>query len=126
MIIHSIQAREYFAFPCQRRASMLQGELPDTGFEYWANGPVCGAFHDAPWPRVIMGHFAVKPHAKGFADDAARCILREVWAHYNPARIVGWMKESNRAGLAFVRRLGFQIDGRMPLAEPVVIVGWSG
>jgi hypothetical protein len=126
MIISPGQAMEYFGLPCQRRASMLGGDLPVDGVEYWAKGPVCGAFHDAPWPGVIMGHFAVKPYAKGFAEEPARCILRAIWAHHNPARIVGWMKESNRAGLAFVRRLGFEIDGRMPMAQPVVMMGWAG
>lgn len=125
MRITPAEAQAFYAFPCQRRASMLAGDLPTKGVEYWAHGPVCGAFHDAHWPGVLMGHFAVKPHAKGFADEPARCILREVWSHHKPARITGWMKQSNRAGLAFVRRLGFQIDGIMPLAEPVVIIGWS-
>ena len=34
------------------------------------------------------------------------------------------LKESNRAVLAMSRRVGFEVDGRLPLAEPVTLLGW--
>lgn len=119
------EAREYFADRSQQQASRITPEtLPDEGFEYWADEGVCGAFHKAPWQGVWMAHYGVKPEQWGRTTEPARRILRAFWAHHQPERIVGWTLESNRAALAFARRIGFEIDGRMDLVEPVVMQGW--
>ena len=120
-------ARPFFDHPTQRRgASVDPAELHDNGILYRACGPVCGAFHAAPWPGVWMAHYGVKPEAWGQARDPARAILRAFWDEMQPARIVGWTKESNRAAIAFARRIGFTVDGRLDLQGGAVIMqGWT-
>lgn len=118
------EAAPFFAHPSQRKAAMLDdGPLPDF-CEYRASGGVCGAFHPAFWPGVWMGHIGVLPQAWGQVDEAAARIVADFAAEQNAARIVGWVKESNRAMLAMCRRIGFEIDGRLPLDEPVAMLGW--
>lgn len=120
-------ARAYFTHPSQRRGAMIApNDLPAEGVEYWAKDGVCLIFHDAPWPGVIMVHVGALPSAWGRADEPAKAILRAAWDYYRPARIVAWMKESNRAVLAFAKRTGFTVDGRMDLPEPVIMQGWVG
>jgi hypothetical protein len=119
------QARPYFWHKSQLIGDGKVDDLHDDGFAYFATGGVCGMFHDLPWPGVIAGHFGVLREAWGAAVEPAREILHSVWVTYRPTRIVGWMIETNRAGLAFVRRLGFVVDGRMPLPEPVIMMGWK-
>ena len=100
-------------------------ELPEEGFEYWADGPICGVFHRAPWPRVWMLHYAAKPEGWGGLVEPSRRVLREFWAHHSPQRIVGWTDARNRAALALTRRVGFEEDGRMQLdGHEVVMTGW--
>lgn len=85
---------------------------------------VCGAFHQHLWPRVWMVHVGMLKEAKGRGDEAAMAILRAFSVEVGAERIIGWVKESNRAVLAMSRRVGFEIDGRLPLAEPVIMLGW--
>jgi RimJ/RimL family protein N-acetyltransferase len=118
-------ARAYFAHPSQQRASMIDADdLPAEGVEYWAKDGVCGLFHPANWQGVWMAHYGVKPEAWGHAIAPAKAILTAFWNEKQPARVIGWTKESNRAALAFARRLGFTVDGRMDLPEPVIMQGW--
>lgn len=83
---------------------------------YWADGPVCGAFRDFCWPRVLDAHVGVKPEGWGRTVPHARSILTAVWDFYRPDLIVALTDETNRATLAFNRRLGFEVFGTMPLA----------
>lgn len=119
------EARGFFAHPSQLRWSMLGGldDLPEW-VDYRASGGVCGAFHLAPWPGVVMGHIGVKLEAWGRVDADALAILSEVWGDYRPQRIAGWVMERNRPMASLARRLGFELDGRLPLAEPVLCFGW--
>jgi hypothetical protein len=115
-------AREYFAHPTQQKGSMVTPErLPEAGVIYAAKGGVCVCFHDAHWPGVAMVHHAVKPEVWGKADAPALEILHWFCGLYKPETIIGWTKESNRAALAFARRLGFEEYGRLELPSGAVI-----
>jgi hypothetical protein len=118
------EAAPYFAHPSQQRASGVIGE-PEEWMHYRALNDVCGAFHLNLWPGVWMGHIAVKPTGWGRSDQDVTAILQGFATETGAARIIGWVRESNRAMLALCRRVGFEIDGRLPLAEPVVMIGWS-
>jgi RimJ/RimL family protein N-acetyltransferase len=121
------EARPYFDHPSQRKGGMVDpANLHDDGIEYLIHmGGVCGAFHAAQWPGVWMAHYGMQPRAWGFAVGPALDILRTFWMAKQPERIIGWTKESNRAALAFAKRLGFEIDGRMDLPSgPVILQGW--
>jgi RimJ/RimL family protein N-acetyltransferase len=120
------EARAFFADRTQQVASMITpDQLPADGVEYWADEGVCGAFHLAPWPGVWMAHYGVKPSQWGKTIPPARRILYAFWKAKQPDRIVGWTLESNRAAISFARRLGFVVDGRLDLKEPVIMQGWS-
>ena len=96
--------------------------LPDNPlFQYWADSGVCGVFHPGNWPGVWMAHYGVKPEAWGKTKAPALRILRAFWGAEKPELIIGWTKESNRAALAFARRLGFQVHGEMDLPSGKVI-----
>ena len=120
-------ARPFFDHPTQRRGAAVDpADLHDNGIFYRALGGVCGAFHLAPWPGVWMAHYGVQPSSWGRAVEPARLILRAFWAEQQPDRIIGWTKESNRAALAFARRVGFTVDGRLDLPSGTVIMqGWK-
>ena len=116
------EARRYWDHP---KSGVAPEDLPDY-VEYWANGPVCVAFHRAPWEGVWMAHYAVRPEGRGRAVAPALEVLEAFWAEREPLRIIGWTKESNRLACAFARRLGFQIDGRMDLPTGAVLMqGWA-
>lgn len=90
---------------------------------YMAAGGVCGAFHAHLWPGVYMGHLGALPGVRR-VDGAALAILRAYADEVGAERIIGWVRQSNRPMLALCRRIGFETDGMMPLAEPVALVGW--
>lgn len=119
-------ARAYFDHPSQRKGGMVNpDDLHDNGIEYRIYGGVCAALHAAQWPGVWMAHVGVLPAAWGRAVGPARTILEWIWETKEPERIIGWTKESNRAALAFAKRLGFETDGRMDLPSgPVILQGW--
>lgn len=120
------QAKTYFTTKTQLRGLKSADDLPESGVEYRAIGPVLGLFHCAPWPRVWMGHFAVKPEGWGSTIAPAKQILIEFWEEVQPDRIIGWTDKSNRAALSFTRRLGFVVDGEMPLpGGHVILQGWA-
>lgn len=116
------EARAYFAHPSQQKASMITpDQLPETGVIYYAKDGVCVCFHDAHWPRVVMAHYAVKPEVWGKAIGPARAILAAFRADHQPEAIIGWTAETNRAAVAFARRLGFEEYGRLELPSGTVI-----
>lgn len=121
------EAKPFFADKSQHFAGITPDRLPaGPEFQYWVSGPVCGIFHLAPWPDVWMGHYGVKPEGWGRTVGHGREILSAFWATEKPERIVGWTPESNRAALAFARRLGFEIDGEMDLPSGKIIMqGWT-
>ncbi len=90
---------------------------------YRACDGFCGAFHMHLWPGVWMGHMGALPGVRR-VDAAAKAILQAFALESGAERIIGWINEKNRPALALCRRLGFEIDGRLPLAEPVCMVGW--
>ena len=90
---------------------------------YRAKDGLCGAFHAHLWPNVWMGHLGALPGVVR-VDAAALAILRAFAAEVEAERIIGWVKQSNRPMLALCRRIGFETDGILPLAEPVVLTGW--
>jgi len=91
--------------------------------QYRAQDGLCGAFHAHLWPDVWMGHLGALPGVTR-VDAAALAILRAFAAEVGAKRVIGWVIESNRPMLALCRRVGFEIDGILPLARPVVMVGW--
>lgn len=125
MKISRDEARAFFAHPSQLRAAMLDSpdQLPES-LTYYAKGGVCLATHWGHWPGVLMGHIAALPSAWGRVTEPGLALLHEAWAAEQPERIVGWVKERNRAMCALCARLGMKIDGRLPLAEPVILYGW--
>lgn len=117
-------ARAFFAHPSQHLL-ITPENLPGEGFEYWAQGPICAVFHLAPWPGVWMAHYGAKPEGWGHLTEPARAVLREFWGARQPERIIGWTHETNRAALAFARRIGFERDGEMHLPSGKIITqGW--
>ena len=117
------EARAYFAHSTQLKASLLSSpdDLPETGVVYYATGGVCICFHDAHWPGVVMAHCAVLPEAWGSTVPAGKDILRQFTEDHSPQAIIGWIAETNRAALAFARRLGFEEYGRLELPSGAVI-----
>jgi hypothetical protein len=112
------EAAPYFQHPAQG----MVGD-PEEWMTYRAKDGLCGAFHAHLWPGVWMGHLGALPGVYR-VDAAALAVLRSFAAEVGAARIIGWVRESNRPMLALCKRIGFEIDGRLPLAEPVVLTGW--
>lgn len=96
--------------------------LPDEGFEYWADGPVCLVFHPAMWPGVWGVHVAIKPDGRGRAVEPAKRLLSQFWASHGASRIVAWIDETNRAVNAYADRCGFVNDGAFP---GIIMKGWT-
>ena len=120
------EARQYLAHPSQQIMDARPETLPVEGVEYYAVGPICGMFHRDHWPGVWMAHYAVKPEGWGLLTAPAKQILNEFWEAERPERIVGWTPASNRAALAFSKRIGFVVDGEMNLPSGKVIMqGWA-
>lgn len=113
------EARAYFAHPSQQLFGITPDALPAEGVEYWADGPLCGVFHCAPWPGCWMAHYAAKPEGWGRLDRHAKAILVAFWDDKQPAAIIGWTEKTNRAALAFARRIGFREDGDLPFVTQV-------
>lgn len=120
------EARKYFTHDSQKILGTDPDNLPEDGVEYWASGPICGVFHPAPWPDVWMAHYGVLPEGWGRLKSPAIEILTAFWREKQPKRIIGWTEETNRAAVAFARRLGFEKDGEMKLgSETVIMQGWA-
>lgn len=117
------EALPYFAHPSQARWNELKDDLADW-MQYRALNGVCIAFHPSLWPDVWMVHIGAMPQAWGRLDGDVKAILQDFAKEENAARLTAWVKESNRAVLALCRRIGWEIDGRLPLAEPVAMLGW--
>ena len=117
------EAREFFEHPSQWRSARPE-QLPESGFAYYASGPICGVFHDMPWPKVIGAHCGVKQEGWGKIVPHAKEILAMVWSDFQPDVIVAWTPESNRPTLAFNRRVGFIVDGYLPTPERTVMQSW--
>jgi len=118
-------AREYFAHPSQQLHGLHPDHLTDA-FVFYANGPICGAFHQMPWPGLWMAHYGAKPEGWGSLVRPAREILTQFAADTGAFRVLGWTLATNRAACAFARRLGFVEDGRMPTPDgDVIMTGWQ-
>ena len=100
------------------------GDIRDSDWmTFRACESVCVAFHQHLWPGVWMGHLGALREARGNTVGPVSAILRSFAAEVGAERIIGWVREDNRATLAMCRRAGFEIDGRMPLADPVILLG---
>lgn len=116
-LIGQPEARAFWSHPSQLEPGITADMLPDHGVEYWACGPICGAFRLGPWPGVFMADYGVKPEGWGRVTEPGRAILAAFWAARAPQLIVGWTDSTNRAALAFAKRLGFVVTGEMTLAN---------
>lgn len=114
------QAREYFTDP----ACGLVGDEPEDWMDFRALDGVCVAFHRHLWPGVWMGHLGALRDARGHTTEPAKAILQAYAAEVGAERIIGWVDHRNRPMLALAKRVGFEIDGVMPLASPVILLGW--
>jgi hypothetical protein len=125
MRISPADAVIYFAHPTQRRESFLpEGEAPPDWCVYYAKDGVCLAFHGQFWPGVYQVHIGVLPGTWGHTTEPVKVMLRQFAVDENAQRVVAWVKESNRAVIALARRCGFEIDGRVPVDIPALILGW--
>ena len=116
-------ARDYFTDITQQQETSVTPETLPEGpeYQYWAKDGVCGVFHAAHWPNVWMAHYGVMTSAWGKTRSPSIDILHAFWAAENPELIIGWTKESNRAALAFARRIGFSVHGEMNLPSGKII-----
>ena len=95
--------------------------------DYRAEGGACMAFHESFWPGVAMVHLGANPRWWGALDGCVASLLREYWDDAKPKRIVAWVPARNRAVLAMARRVGFTVDGQMPLPDgEITMIGWTG
>lgn len=126
MKITADEAREYLLHPTQQVYGLTPEKLPEFGVEYYADGPLCGMFHASHWPGVWQFHIGAKPEGWGHLVAPARRILRTFWDEQNPVRVTAWIEERNRLTLALARRVGFRIDGKLPLPGGAIIMnGWT-
>lgn len=93
--------------------------------EFRACEGVCCGFHPYFWPNVWVGHLGALKEARGHTLEPLRAVLQAFSAEVGAERIVGLVKESNRATLALCRRAGFVVDGRLPLKNSAVLIGWG-
>jgi hypothetical protein len=121
------EARAFWAHPSQHVGGSTPETLPDgDGVQYWASGPICGVFHLAPWPGVWMAHYGAKPEGRGRLIPHARAVMLAFWEAEQPERVIGWTRVDNRLAVAFARRLGFVVDGRMALPSgDLILQGWT-
>lgn len=90
--------------------------------DYRACDGFCMAFHWV-WPGVWEAHMGALPGVCR-VDAAMKALLQAYALESGAERIIGRIEESNRPALALCRRVGCVVDGRLPLAEPVVMIGW--
>lgn len=107
------EAKPFFAHVTQLRGAKLNSpdDLPEAGFVYWADGPICGAFHQAPWESVWFAHYGAKPEAWGGLRSPALRVLTGFCGDVGASCILGWTDIENRAAIAFAKRLGFRETG---------------
>lgn len=117
-------ARGFFDHPTQRRGAMIDpNDLPDDGMIYWSEGPICGAFHRAPWDGAWFAHYGALPDGWGRLTAPAKRILQDFSASEGARFLIGWTDVRNRAALAFARRIGFQQTGTLD-AGRVIVSEW--
>ncbi len=122
----SQEALPFFNNPSQRRANgLIDGEDLGDWLLYRALGGVCLSFHQHLWPGVWMVHLGAKPEAWGNLDGDTAALVRAFADEVDASRIIAWVREENRAVLSLCRRIGFEIDGRLPARDVAVMVGWS-
>lgn len=120
MRITRAEAVRFWSHPSQK----ADGPLPEWA-AYYARDGVCLMVHPMPAHGVFMVHIGVFPQAWGRVTEPALALLNEIWADLKATRLVTWLPESNRHATALCRRLGAELDGRLPLAEPLACYGWS-
>lgn len=98
--------------------------MPDWA-AYYAQDGVCIMLHPMPANRVFMAHIGVEPRAWGHVTAPCKALLAEAMADLGADRILMWFPENNRAVAALCRRIGAELDGRLPLASPFLMYGWG-
>ena len=122
----AIEARWFFEDESQQTHGLDPQDLDDD-LIYFASGPVCGVFHPLPWDHLWMAHYGVRIEGWGHLLQPAREVLHAFEDACAPVGIIGWTEETNRAALAFAKRLGFVVEGVMDLPTGrVVMQRWVG
>lgn len=119
-IVKAHEARGFWAHPSQH-VGATEADLPETGVLYMASGPICAGFRLAGYPGVYFADYGVKPEGWGRLTDPAKEILAEFWRMASPELIIGWTEASNRAALAFAKRIGFRETGQMSLTSGALV-----
>ena len=120
------EARGFFEHASQQIEGLTPDILPGEGFEYYAKGPLCVAFHLSPWPDVWFCHYGVKPEGWGGLVAPAQEILAYFFELKGASRIIGWTPEDNRAACAFAKRVGFSEDGKLKAkSRNIIMQGWT-
>ena len=89
------------------------------------NGLCVGMFHEI-YNGIWMAHQACHPDVWGKSVEPMMKILDTFDQMHVPQRVVGWTPENNRMALSFAKKIGFKVDGLMPLPSGnLVIMGWS-
>ena len=122
MKITHTQARQYFAHPSQHSHGLTEADLPEAGFEYYADEGVCMAFNPLPWPGLWQAHIGVLRDAWGSTGAPTQRLLNEFWNDVQPIHIVIWIPQEKRHAIALAGRCGAIYEGRMAIG--LEIYGW--
>lgn len=126
-VVHTDQyeAREWLKHPSQQAMGISSdSEFPEEFVKFYKCGGIIGLCHPFQWPDVWSVHCIVNPEEWGRIVDPAKAMLHVAWKEHKPEAFVALTQETNRATLAFNRRLGFVQHGKLPLSTGVVFQSW--
>jgi hypothetical protein len=72
-----------------------------------------------------MMHIGVMPQMWGRLDNAMLSVIGMAATGRDVSRVIAWVLDENKAVLSLARRIGWTIDGRLALPEPVTMIGFD-